>query len=43
MRAIKDKPRDDDVETSFAQKDTIRSKMKRKREDLGGARVKRIT
>jgi len=31
MRAIKDESRDDDVETSFVQKDM--SKMKRKRED----------
>jgi len=31
MRAIKDEPRDDDVETSFVQKDM--NKMKRKRED----------
>jgi len=33
MRAIKDEPRDDDVKT-FAQKDMIRSKMKKKREDI---------
>jgi len=33
MHAIKDEPRDDDIKTSFAQKDVIRSKMKRKRED----------
>jgi len=33
MRAIKDESRGDDVETSFAQKDIIQSKMKRKREN----------
>jgi len=33
MRAIKDEPRDDDVKT-FVQKDIIRNKMKRKRDDM---------
>jgi len=33
MYAIKDEPRDDDVKTSFAQKNVRRSKMKRKQED----------
>jgi len=33
MHTIKDEPRDDDVKTSFVQKDVIRSKMKRKREN----------
>jgi len=30
MYAIKDEPGDNDIKTSFAQKDVIRSKMKRK-------------
>jgi len=34
MRVIKDEPLDDDIKTSFVQKDVIRSKMKRKREDI---------
>jgi len=33
VHAIKDEPRDDDIKTSFIQKDVKRSKMKRKRED----------
>jgi len=33
MRVIKDEPRGNDVETSFAQQDMIPSKMKSKRQD----------